>query len=118
MKPRITTSELQMIMDCIERTWALIERGYTAGGSGKSGEGTVRLVFDMDTQKYRIEIFSYMALDARHHIIENIPDYIEWNNKFEKQIVEKEKENEEENEEELEVFESLRYIHQKRQEIY
>ena len=114
MKPKITTSEFQMIMDCIERTWALIERGYTAGDSGKSGEGTVRLVFDMDTQNYRVEIFSYMALDTRHHNIENIQDYIEWNNKFEKQIVKLEKENEEDSE----VSENLRYIHQKRQEIY
>lgn len=92
MKPQMSATTFQMFLDCIERTWNLIDRGYAAGLEGKTGEGQVKFIFNKETGNFEIEIFSYMALDTRRHTIKSISEYIKWNNLFEAEIQEAENE--------------------------
>lgn len=92
MKPQMSIVTFQILLDCIERTWKLIDRGYAAGLEGKTGEGQVSFIFDKETGNFEVHIYSYMAPDTRNHVIKSIPEYINWNNNFEAEIVEAENE--------------------------
>lgn len=92
MKPQMSATTFQILLDCVERTWKLIDRGNAAGLSGKTGEGQVSFIFDKETGNFEVHIFSYMAPETSHHVIKSVQEYIEWNNDFEAHVKDAENE--------------------------